>query len=92
MERIAGFVVVVQGCRPEGKLSAGGDDEMMGMNDMIGRCLDAMGSMMGGSMMGSGTLFFVILLVLMIWVVGLVAVGAMIFWGVRKLSSTRSAR
>jgi hypothetical protein len=64
---------------------------MMDMGDMTGRCLDAMGSMMGGSMMGSGTLFFVILLVLLIWVVGLAAVGALIFWGVRKLSSTRSA-
>jgi low affinity Fe/Cu permease len=59
---------------------------MMGMSDMMGRCLDAM-----GSMMGSGILFFVILLVLLIWVVGLAAVGALIFWGVRKLSSTRSA-
>ena len=64
---------------------------MMDMGDMTGRCLDAMGSMMGGSMMGSGTLFFVILLVLLIWVVGLAAVGALIFWGVRKLSSARSA-
>jgi hypothetical protein len=54
---------------------------MMGMSDMMGRCLDAMGSMMGS----------VILLVLLIWVVGLAAVGALIFWGVRKLSSTRSA-
>ena len=59
---------------------------MMGMSDMMGRCLDAM-----GSMMGSGILFFVILLVLLIWVVGLAAVGALIFWGVRKLSSARSA-
>jgi hypothetical protein len=64
---------------------------MMDMGDMTGRCLDAMGSMMGGSIMGSGMMFFVILLVLLIWVVGLAAVGALIFWGVRKLSSTRSA-
>jgi hypothetical protein len=64
---------------------------MMGMNDMMGRCMDAMGSMMGGSMMGSGMMFFVILLVLLIWVVGLATVGALIFWGVRKLSDTRSA-
>jgi hypothetical protein len=27
---------------------------MMGMNDMMGRCMDAMSSMMGGGMMGSG--------------------------------------
>jgi hypothetical protein len=64
---------------------------MMDIGDMTGRCLDAMGSIMGGSMMGSGTLFFVILLVVLIWVVGLAAVGALIFWGVRKLSSARSA-
>jgi hypothetical protein len=64
---------------------------MMHMGDMADRCMNAMGSMMGGSMMGSGTLFFVILLVLLIWVVGLAAVGALLFWGVRKLSSTRSA-
>jgi hypothetical protein len=45
---------VVQGRGSRGKLSAGGEDEMMGMNDMMGRCMDAMGSMMGGGMMGSG--------------------------------------
>lgn len=59
---------------------------MMDMNDAMGQCLDVMGSMMGGGMM-----LFVMLLVLLIWVFGLVAVGALIFWGVRKLSSTRSA-
>ena len=57
---------------------------MMGMNDMMGRCMDAMGSMMGGGMM-----LFVALLVLLVWVIGLVAVGALFFWGVRKLSGTR---
>ena len=64
---------------------------MMDMNGMVEQCMDAMSSMMGGSMMGSGMMFFVILLVLLIWVVGLAAVGALIFWGVRKLSGTRSA-
>jgi hypothetical protein len=82
---------VVQGRGPEGKLSAGGETTMMDMNGMVEQCMDAMNSMMGGSMMGSGMIFFVILLVLLIWVVGLAAVGALIFWGVRKLSSTRSA-
>jgi hypothetical protein len=62
---------------------------MMDMNAMVDRCMDAMGSMMGGGMMG-GMMFFVLLLVFMIWVIGLVAVGALIFWGVRKLSSARS--
>ena len=63
---------------------------MMDMNGMVERCRDAMGSMMGGGMMG-GMMLFVILLVFLIWVIGLAAVGALIFWGVRKLSNTRSA-
>jgi hypothetical protein len=63
---------------------------MMDMNGMVEQCMDAMGSMMGGGMMG-GMMVFVVLLVLLIWVIGLAAVGALIFWGVRKLSGTRSA-
>ena len=63
---------------------------MMDMNGMVERCMDAMGSMMGGGMLG-GMMLFVILLVFLIWVIGLAAVGALIFWGVRKLSNTRSA-
>jgi hypothetical protein len=62
---------------------------MMDMNAMVDRCMDAMGSMMGSGMIG-GMMFFVLLLVFLIWVIGLAAVGALIFWGVRKLSSTRS--
>jgi hypothetical protein len=57
---------------------------MMGMNDMMGRCMDAMGSMMGGGMMG-GVLPLVLLLVLLVWLAGLAAVGALGFWAVRKL-------
>jgi hypothetical protein len=60
---------------------------MMDMNGMVERCMEAMGSMTGGGMM-----LFVMLLVLLVWVIGLAAVGALIFWGVRKLSGTRSAR
>jgi hypothetical protein len=63
---------------------------MMDMNGMVEQCMDAMGSMMGGGMMG-GMMFFVLLLVLLVWVIGLATVGALIFWGVRKLSSTRTA-
>jgi hypothetical protein len=62
---------------------------MMDMGDMMGRCLDAMGSKMGGSMMGNGMMFFA-LLVFLVWVIGLAAVGALIFWGVRKLSNVSS--
>ena len=63
---------------------------MMDMGDMMGRCMEAMGSMMGGGMMGSGIMLAVLLLVLLVWVIGLAAVGALIFWGVRKLSSVSS--
>jgi hypothetical protein len=62
---------------------------MMGMGDMMNRCMDAMGSMMGGGMMGGGVMLFVLLLVLLIWVIGLAAVGALIFWGVRRLSEVQ---
>ena len=55
---------------------------MMDMNGMVDQCMDAMGSMMGGGMIG-GMMLFVVLLVLLVWVIGLVAVGALIFWGVR---------
>ena len=60
---------------------------MMDMDGMVERC---MGSMMGDGMMG-GMMLFGALLVLLIWVIGLAAVGALIFWGVRKLSGARSA-
>jgi hypothetical protein len=74
---------VVQGRGSGGKLSAGGDeDEMMGMNDVMGLCMDAMGSM--GSMMG-GIVPLVLLVVLLVWLAGLAAVGALGFWAVRKL-------
>ncbi len=58
---------------------------MMDMNGMVEQCMDATGSMMGGMML------FAMLVVLLIWLIGLAAVGALIFWGVRKLSNTRSA-
>ncbi len=61
------------------------------MNGMVERCMDGMGSMMGGGMMGSSVMLFVLLLVLLVWVVGLAAVGALVYWGSRKLSRTSSA-
>jgi hypothetical protein len=59
---------------------------MMDMGDMMGRCMEAMGSMMGGGMMGSGLMLLALLLVFLVWIIGLTAVGALLFWGVRKLS------
>ncbi len=61
------------------------------MHYLVERCMDGMGSMMGGSMMVSGMVFFALLLVLLVWVIGLAAVGALIFWGIRRLSRTSSA-
>jgi predicted lipid-binding transport protein (Tim44 family) len=60
---------------------------MMDMNGMMDRCIDAMGSMMGGTMMGSGTILLLLFALFLVWVVGLGVVGALIFWGVRSLSS-----
>jgi hypothetical protein len=58
---------------------------MMGMNDVMECHMDAMGSMMGGGMMGSGIVPVILLLVLLVWLTGLVAVGALGFWVVKKL-------
>lgn len=63
---------------------------MMDMNDIIGRCTDMMGSMMGGGMMGNGIILVVLLALLIVWLVGLATVGALILWGVRRLSKTHA--
>jgi hypothetical protein len=64
---------------------------MMDMNDMMNQCMDMMGSMMGGGMMGNGVMLVLLLMLFVVWVVGLAAVGALVFWGVRRLSRTSSA-
>jgi hypothetical protein len=58
---------------------------------MMDQCMDMMGSMMGGSMMGSGVMLVLLLIVFLVWVIGLAAVGSLIFWGIRRLSRTSSA-
>jgi hypothetical protein len=58
---------------------------------MMDQCMDMMGSMMGGSMMGSGVMLVLLLIVFLVWVIGLAAVGSLIFWGIRRLSSSVSA-
>jgi hypothetical protein len=45
-----------------------------------------MGSMMGGGMMGSNLLLDVLTALLVIWLVGLAAVGVLGFRAVRRLS------
>jgi hypothetical protein len=60
---------------------------MMDMGNMADRCMDAMGPMMGGSMMGMGGMMLVVLLVIfLVWLVGLAATGALIFWGVQRFT------
>jgi hypothetical protein len=61
----------------------------MDMNDMVDRCMNAMGSMMGtGGMMLAPIMLIVLMALLLIWVVGLAAVGALIFWGIKRLSKS----
>jgi hypothetical protein len=59
---------------------------MMDMGEMVDRCMNAMGSMMGGGMIGDGILLLLLIVLLFVWVVGLAAVGALIFWVSRRLS------
>ena len=59
---------------------------MMDANDMIDRCMSAMGSMMGSGMMGNSIILVVVLAIFLMWLVGLAATGALIFWGVRRFT------
>ena len=67
---------------------------MMDIGDLADHCMNAMGSMMGGGMMGNSIMPLVLLLVLLlfVWVFGLAAVGALIFWVARRwFADTRSS-
>jgi hypothetical protein len=59
---------------------------MMDMGDMADRCMNAMGTMMGGGLTGNGIILVVLLAIFLVWLIGLAATGALIFWGVRRLS------
>ena len=59
---------------------------MMDANDMINRCMDAMGSMMGSGMMGNSIILIVLLAIFLVWLVALAARGTLIFWGVRRFT------
>jgi hypothetical protein len=59
---------------------------MMDMGDMADRCMNAMGTMMGGGLTGNGMMLVVLLAIFLVWLIGLAATGVVIFWGVRKLS------
>ena len=58
---------------------------MMDMDNMMDRCVDAMGSMMGGTM-GTGLMLVVLLTIFVVWVIGLAVVGALVFWGLRRFA------
>jgi hypothetical protein len=59
---------------------------MMGMNDVMELCMEAIGSMMGGGMMDNGIILVVLLVIFLVWLVGLAATGALIFWGLRRFT------
>jgi hypothetical protein len=61
---------------------------LMDMGGMVDRCMNAMGSMMGtgGGMMGTSIILIVLLAIFLVWLVGLAATGALIFWGVRRFT------
>jgi hypothetical protein len=62
----------------------------MGMNDMVDRCMNAMGTMMGGGLTGNGIILVVLLAIFLVWLVGLAATGVLIFWGVRRFTRTHA--
>ncbi|MGI8540776.1 MAG: hypothetical protein ACR2N0_13560 [Rubrobacteraceae bacterium] len=50
------------------------------MMDMMNRCMDMMGSMMGG------IVFFILLVMLLVFLIGVTALGAAGVWGYRRLT------
>lgn len=58
---------------------------MMDMSDMMRQCMEMMGggSMMGGGM-GSGLLFVVLAALLLLWLIGLAAIGGLGVWAYRR--------
>jgi hypothetical protein len=42
--------------------------------------------MMSGGMMGNSIILVVVLAIFLMWLVGLAATGALIFWGVRRFT------
>jgi hypothetical protein len=62
---------------------------MTDMSSMMDRCMSAMGSMIGGDMMGNNIMLVLLLVLFLVWLVGLGAVGALIFWVARRFAGTR---
>ena len=58
---------------------------MMDMSDMMQQCMDMMNGMMGGGMMGNGLLFVFLAVLLLVWLMGLAAIGGLGVWAYRRL-------
>ncbi len=57
---------------------------------MMERCMEAMGSMMGGGAMGA--MLLVATFLLFVWILGLTALGVLGVWGFRRLSGRLGGR
>jgi len=54
--------------------------------DLMNQCMNMMNGMMGGGMMGTNSLLFVVLAVLVLfWLIGLAALGGVGIWAYRRL-------
>jgi len=57
---------------------------------MMERCMEVTGGMMGGGSMS--VMLAVVAFLLFVWILGLVALGGLAVWGIRKLSDGSSGR
>jgi hypothetical protein len=62
---------------------------MLDANDMIDRCTDMMGPVIGGGVTGNSIMLVLLFTLLIDWMVGLATVGAIGFWAVRRLSENQ---
>ena len=54
--------------------------------DLMNQCMNMMNGMMGGGMMGTNSLLFVVLAVLvLLWLIGLAVLGGVGIWAYRRL-------
>ena len=58
----------------------------MDTTDLMNQCMNMMNGMMGGGMMGTNSLLFVVLAVLLVfWLIGLAMLGGVGIWAYRRL-------
>jgi hypothetical protein len=54
--------------------------------DLMNQCMNMMNGMMGGGMIGTNSLLFVVLAVLvLLWLIGLAVLGGVGIWAYRRL-------